>query len=409
VEGPVGPPITDVRGCKSPPGATRVEAGATANWSSGSMPLTIAPYGREDVTAVKEFNQRLLAGGAPARHLCSETHVPAWLPPTAGVPVRNEFFVAKDQEGVRGTFTLKFQEFSFGGRIQELVCCHHPISEGIVNKKFAHVGMSMVMHMLRRHPVLFALGMGGYDQPMPRLLVALKWHHCLLPLQFRVNRPARFLRELRSLREPASRRRAAGFAAASGLGWAGLHALHGLRGFAGMRVRSNVTVVGDFGPWADDLWAECASSFTLIGMRNSATLRALYPASSQSIVRLQVRIAGRLAGWAVVAIVQHANHDQYGDLRVGTIVDGLAAAPDVPAVVAAATRALLDRGVDVITSNQSHQAWVQALGGCGYLDGPSNFIFAVSSPLATLLNPFAHQVAACHVNRGDGDSAMQFV
>src|SRR5579863_2679472 len=153
------------------------------------MAIQIVPYAAENTSEVRDFNRRLQAGGAPPDYIFSETDIPLWLPATPGAPVYNEFFLALEGEAVRGAYVLKHQKFSFRGEVRPVVFYHHPLSEGIVNKSYTQVGLQMLMHVMRAHPVLYALGMGGYDRPLPRMLLALKWRHSLIPFCFRVNHP----------------------------------------------------------------------------------------------------------------------------------------------------------------------------------------------------------------------------
>ena len=99
-------------------------------------------------------------------------------------------------------------------------------------------------------------------------------------------------------------------------------------------------------------------------------------------------------------------HKQFGDMRVGTIVDGLADPDDAGIVVAAAARELEKRGVDLIVSNQTHRMWGDGLRAAGFVSGPSNFIFSASKPLSELLAPFEAGIREAHINRGDGDGPV---
>jgi hypothetical protein len=372
------------------------------------MPVRIAPYSEQDIPAVQDFNRRLQAGGAPPDYVFSESHVSAWLPPHPGAPVYNGFYLAIDDGTVRGTYVLKHQEFAFHGEIRPVVYYHHPFSEGIIDKKYAQVGLQMLMHAMRAHPVLYALGMGGYDRPLPRMLMAMKWNHCLIPFYFRVNHPGRFLRNMQAFRQSRGKRVATDAAAFTGAGWVGLKTIHAVAGFRGLRTRAEADEVAEFEDWADELWRKCGPKFAMIAVRDARSLRALYPASNGNFLRLRVTADGRTLGWAVVADVRQSGHAQYGNLRVGTILDCLAQPEDAARVMAAATRVLCDRGVDVITSNQSHGSWVQGLKECGFLKGPSNFIFAASRKLSELIQPFDQTVPLSHWNRGDGDNLLQY-
>jgi hypothetical protein len=90
-------------------------------------------------------------------------------------------------------------------------------------------------------------------------------------------------------------------------------------------------------------------------------------------------------------------------MRLGSIVDCFAAAEDAPAVAQAAAAFLEHRGVDLIVSNQAHSAWCNALKNAGFLQGPSNFIFASSPKLSRLLANRNIGNGDIHINRGDGD------
>jgi hypothetical protein len=373
------------------------------------MSITIAPYSENDIPAVKDFNRRLQAGGAPPDYVFSESHIPKWLPRTPDALIYNEFYLALQDGAVRGTYVLKHQSFSFYGHLRRVVYLHHPFSEGIIDKKYAQVGMQILMHVIRNHPLLFALGMGGYDRPLPRMLTALKWNHCLIPFFFRVIHPARFLRNMQVLRQSAGKRFLADAAAFTGAGWAGIKAVQTFRGLRQPSAKAHAVLVDQFEDWTNEIWEKCAPEFAMIAVRDADALRTLYPASNRNFIRLKVMTDTRTAGWAVVAKTQRQNHPQYGDLCVGAILDCLALPEDAPLVISAAVRVLEESGVDMITCNQSCRAWVNALNVCGFLKGPSNFIFAASKKLSELIDPFDQNVPLIHLTRGDGDNLLQYV
>jgi hypothetical protein len=355
------------------------------------------------VPAVRAFNQRLAAGGiAPEFHF-PESHIPHWLPKTDSQHIYQEYYLAVDDQFVRGGFILKYQEFWLGGEMRSLAYYHLPVSEGIVNKKYAGIGVHMLRSAMKMQPMLFALGMGGFDRPLPTMLKAMRWEMAIVPFYFKVNHPSRFLREISPLRSSPARRAAAGLAAVTGAGWLGIKALHWMRSRA--TPQTSVEVINSFGSWADDLWQQCSSQYALIGNRDRATLNILY-AGGKNFVCLKVACANRVAGWAVVLDTQMRKNKYFANLRVGSIADCLATPKDAPAVVVAATRALQERGVDLVIANHSHFAWRQAFRSAGFLEGPSNFIFAASPAFAEKLHPFDRNQPQVYLNRGDGDGPV---
>jgi hypothetical protein len=154
-----------------------------------------------------------------------------------------------------------------------------------------------------------------------------------------------------------------------------------------------------FAGWADEVWQRSVADYALLARRDSATLDELYPASDGRFLR--IRAAG---GWAVLLDTQMRDHKQFGDLRVGTIVDCLAPAASAGAVVRAAAGLLAERGVDLIISNQLHEAWSRALLDCGFRLGPSNYLLALSPKFTECTGGAAQN--RFHANRGDGDGPI---
>jgi hypothetical protein len=139
----------------------------------------------------------------------------------------------------------------------------------------------------------------------------------------------------------------------------------------------------------------------LTAVRDYEALRALYPAKETHLTRIEVRRNGGLVGWAVVG--ERREDAKYGEMRVGSVVDCLAAPGEALPVVRAASGILQRQGFDLILTNQNHQPWCDAFRAAGYLPGPSNFIFAASKKLAELLVSFEEVRPRMHFTRADGD------
>src|SRR5581483_1083737 len=324
------------------------------------------------------------------------------LPKLPGRRLYQEYFLAVEGEAVRGGYIVKYQDFWINGENRPLAFYRLPLSEGIVNRAYTSVGVVMLRSALARQPVMFALGMGGMHNPLPQMLTALRWALREVPFYFRVHHPGRFLRNIAPLRRDAARRLLASLAALSGTGWLGIKAAQRLRtrAISGLQVER----IESFGSWADELWQRCARNYFASAVRDSATLNLLYGEEKYLCVR--VSRASQLLGWAVVLDTQMRQNKYFGDLRLGSIADCLAAPADALAVIQGATEFLDQRGVDLIISNQAHHAWSSALRSSGYFTGPSNFIFAASQGLAKVLSPLEQNFSQLHLNRGDGDGPI---
>jgi len=361
------------------------------------------PFTPDLAPAVAEFNARLLAGGADPELLFPADAKYARPPELCGL--REERFLMVQERSVHGGFILRHQDFWLGETVVSIAHFRLPLSEGIVNRKFAGVGMQMVRHALGEQPLLFALGMGGRQRALPRLLEGMHWKLWDVPFYFYVNRPFRFLRGIRVLRSDAWRRAALDVAAWSGLGWVASRMTHRVaQSGTGRAAPDDVTIenIQAFSNWADELWDECKPHYSFLAVRDSATLQFLYPEGSQRFLRRRVRRSGKTVGWFVALDTAMQGHKQFGNLRVGTIADALARPEDAEAVIHAAAGFLRAREVDLIVSNQMHPAWGAALRSAGFLKAPSNFVLAVSPKL----EEYYGDARGIHINRGDGDGPI---
>jgi len=373
------------------------------------MPIVIQPYRPEHEPAVAEFNQRLRGAGEDENMVFYKSSEPRWLPRRAGSSTYNEFFVAvdtsSDKREVRGGYALKMQEFVFpDGQIRSIAYYHHPLSEGLVNKAYAMVGTLLLRDAMQRSPLLYCLGMGGYDRPLPQMLIRLGWTHCPVPFFFKVVNASRFLYNMETLRSSPARRLLMDFAAFSGVGSGGqkiLEAYSRLRGSSSSASIAECAKVAAFGQDTQDLWDQAKATCSFTATRDYEALRALYPESAAHLSRILVKRAGAPIGWAVVG--ERRKDAKYGDMRVGSVVDCFGLSGEFIPVVRCATDALIDQGFDLILTNQSHQQWGEAFRKAGYLTGPSNFIFAASKKLTELLIPFEKIRPRMHFTRADGD------
>jgi len=371
------------------------------------MPIVIQPYRPEHEPAVAEFNQRLRQAGQDENTVFYRSAEPRWLPRTSNSRIYNEFFVAIDNglDGtkVRGGYALKTQDFLFpDGQVRSIAYYHHPLSEGIVNKAHAVVGTLLLRDAMQRAPLLYCLGMGGYDRPLPQMLIRLGWAHCLVPFFFRVLNPTRFLRQMQTLRESARRTIVMDLAAVTGLGWAGSKLFQTYRALtAPSATRAETDSVATFDENAQLLWDRARQACSFTAVRDREALQVLYPPSEAHLTRIEIKRGGSAIGWAVVG--ERRKDAKYGNLRVGSVVDCWALPGEFLPVVRAATETLKRHGFDLILTNQSHQDWGSAFKAAGYLSAPSNFLFAASKKLAELLAPFDETRVRMHLTRADGD------
>jgi len=370
--------------------------------------IEVVPYAPEHVEAVKAFNRRMRAGGSEWGWY--EDSVPDWLAPQPGQRVWREYYlVVEDSEAVRGGFALKPQDFLIQGEPHVVTDWQGPVSEGVVNSHYNTVGLRIFREMLKRRPVLFSWGHGGYERELPRFLRSLGFFMYDTPFCLRVVRPARFLHRNRYLRSTAARRIGLDLLAGSGLGWLGLRGMHAALDLArrGARVRADAEPVDDFGEWSNALWADVSGDYSVIAVRDAEVMNALVPAQGwPQCRRLRVRRGGQDLGWVVVMESQLSGDVRFGDLRVGVLVDMLARPSDAASVIAAGYRQLAAQGVDLVFANLSHPAWVEGCARNGFLVLRKRRLFAASKPLQQLLEPVSGTMPGLHLTNMDGHGPM---
>ena len=134
---------------------------------------------------------------------------------------------------------------------------------------------------LAREPMLYALGMGGWKQPLPRMLKRLGWRMCEVAFLFKVIHPFRFLRDIGALRTSRWRRLILDAAAYSGAGWLGLR----MMGHARRVARTESEIAPSFAGWADEVFEQSRPDYALLAARDGPTLDELYPAADARFLR----------------------------------------------------------------------------------------------------------------------------
>jgi hypothetical protein len=366
------------------------------------MAVLIHELCNDDTEAVRQFNSRLANAGvtftfpaAPSELMQAE--------PTGDAPYQT-VYVLTDGSEVRGGYILKHERVFAGGEWISAGNYQLPLSEGIIDRKYALVGLQLIKDALARQPRLYCLGMGGTARPLPQLLVRLGWAVSEVPFLFRIEHPGAFTREIRWLRQRARLRILLETAYRTGM----MAAMVGLgrlfRRKSAPRAPENVSIdqVPELPPDIDDIFLSLRGDYGLLCDRTAAAMRWKLPLRDSKLVRLVLSKSGKAAGWIVLSRSRLSNHTQFGNMTLGCVVDGLAAAEDVDLLVAEGCRRLEAGGCDLLVSNQSHPAWISALRRQGFLQGPSNFVLALSPPLAS-----ARAAATCaHFNRADGDGPI---
>jgi hypothetical protein len=369
------------------------------------MAIQVVPYESHFAAEAKEFNRRLRDAGAYPFPL-SESAPGETEPLARACGIEFHHFLAVDGSGaVRGGYSLRTQPFWIRNQIHIVGHFTAPLSEGIADKRYAGVGALLLSHALKFQPLLFAMGMGGLNNPLPRMLKSMGWVVYEVPFFFRVLNGSAFFRHLGPLHASRARSFFANTLAASGIGHVGIRMLHRARTRASFDRRFEIAPADNFEAWADEPWQQTCDRYSFSAQRDSRYLQYLYPPAG-NLHPIRVNQAGSPRGWAQLMQCQPRNAAFFGGMRVMALVDGVATTAAMPSLVLAAVEQARRMKADLLFSNQMHSDWIAALRNCGFLQGPSNYLLALSKGLTGLLDPLSESARRIHFNRGDGDGRV---
>lgn len=368
------------------------------------MSISFRRYRPEDRSGIEALNERLRQAGIADRVYPEGNAQSSEFPNQV---VTQELYVAADGASIRGGVWLHEQEIYVGGELLKAGWLKYPVAESLIDRAYSGVPAGLILTVLRRQPLLMALGMGGRGSPLARLLQGMRWTVIDVPFGFAPLRATRVLKELRVLQSRpwlARTARALSRTHTAPLAFAPLNLARKIRLH---RHLVGVTVAQEpaFSDWSDRIWNEQRGHYPFIGRRDAAMLNRMYPADAPGIERLRITRGGCDVAWLctrTMGLSQDAVHPQFGRLKVGMIVDAVAHPKDSKMVFAVGVRELARAGTDIVVSNQLHPAWRRAMKSLLLPPAPSNFVFAYSQPMKSLLQN-TNALEEVYITRGDCD------
>jgi hypothetical protein len=313
--------------------------------------------------------------------------------------------VAEDGAEIRAGLLLYRGGLWESGQERPFCWVQLPLSEGLVNSRYSMAIVMLMRAVITRESRPMSLGIGSLEEAYARLLERLGWRHAPVPFVFHPVRPREMLRRL-----PVLQARPWVRAGGRAVALVGIDRAVGTLFELARRWRRHllhecvVQCEPRFGGWADEVYQAARGGYGAAVARDAASLNVRYPPEDPRYIRLRVRrtSTGEELGWIVVIHGQLHRSRYFGDLHVGTLVDGFGKRGDVARLVQAGADHLAEAGVDLIVANWSHAAWLSAAKRCGFLSGPSNYFLFVSPKESSILDPSC-PLSAVHMTRGDND------
>jgi hypothetical protein len=376
------------------------------------MDIKFVPYQPEDVAVVHRFNQRMLDGGE--HYEFSDRFISGMFRRNEHCNLHQELFLAKDETGeVRGGYYFKIQEYDLKNEAMEIVFMQLPISEGIINRDYKHVGPMIFEDMVQRQKLVFVLGMGGFQYPLPKRLKKLGWVMYLVPFYFYINKPRRFLSDfeyIKTLKKSLVKRISINIIKLFGI----LHLftfiikLHTYfyrslkyKKYQGIQTER----IEAFSAFADELWEQHKQHYSILAKRDQYVLNQLYPTTASKFHKLKITKNGICIGWIVMLCTKMEGDKYFGNLKLGSLIDAFSKPEDAELLIHQSVKYLRKLNADLIVVNHTNISWGHHFKRNGFLKGPSNFIFGISKRIKEYYGnnvDFEHSF----LMRGDGDGPI---
>ena len=368
------------------------------------MAYLIREYNQDDKDLIHNFNKELESNGI--NFSLSSSFQKEFK--ESDFIFERKFILTENKIKIRGGYTLKSQSFKINDELIKIGYYYNPVTAGLFNKKYNICGVLLLHDAQKKYKNLFCLGMGGYSEPLPKLLKGLNWNLQKVPFFFKVCNPHSFLKNIRYLKNTKFKSFLAMLVTNSGLGWLSIKIFFLLISlfYARIKKKTNIIVkeMNEFNENFDFVWEKAKEYNSFIAVRNSEYLKTLY--SNKKFIKLSFFDSDKIVGWSISLCTQLNNHKQFGYMKLGSIVDCLSLKSYEASIIKKTSQILKKEGADLIVSNQSHIFWKNAFKINSFVSGPSNFIFASSVDLSKKLTSNLESKNHMHLTRGDGDGPI---
>ena len=318
------------------------------------------------------------------------------------------FVLFENENSIKGAYSLKNQLFKINNSLLRIGFYANPVSAGLFNKKYNICGVLLLNDANKRSPNIFCLGMGSYENSLPKLLKGLSWNFKTIPFYFKVYKPYNFLKNIAYLKDNKIKSFILFILNFSGAGWIFIKLLNFFNYLFNFRFNKKMNIdvneVSEFDDSVKYIWDNVNNFYIFTAVRNDVYLKSLY--SSKKFIKLRFSHNNKVVGWSISLCSELSNHKQFGSMKLGSIVDCFSLKNYESIIIEKTSELLKKKQVDLVVSNQSHIFWKKAFIKNSFIRGPSNFIFSPSKELSKKLNQNIKNNDFFHITRGDGDGPI---
>ncbi len=308
---------------------------------------------------------------------------------------QEQIVLVEDEEYIRCAAKIKNQNYLLKGKIINFQDIQIPISESIIDRKYLPSNLFFLKNLSNLSKNMHALGMGGVDEPLPKILNKLgfdlfKVDFFFLPLKIstlynifinKIN--INLLKNFSFIFKPLD---------------SIISLSYKLNCFKNRNIK--IKIFEEFTEQDTLIWEAVKNDFHLIAEKKAENLNIIYSSERFKLTKLRIYDQEEYLGWLVLKITRHERDKYFADEKTCTIVDLCTEPCNYNIFIKTAKRIAFKDNAGVILMNSLNKEFNYFLKKNLFINSNSNFAFA-----SKLENQHI-DLNKSWITRGDGDGPI---
>ncbi len=310
--------------------------------------------------------------------------------------INQKFYVLIDQDKIISAIcAIKNQIYLLKGNEINFQFIEYPISLSVVDSKYATDSIFLLKKITSASENMHGIGMGGLEEPLPKILRTLKFKTMLIPFFSYPISIQRFI-------ELILRRK-------TGYDFKYLISIFCLFDFILKCFHSfkdkffsknfHFEEFNEFADTDNALWDSISNDFDLIAIKNKQNLNALYNKTPHHLHKFKIFENGKYLGWAILKITKHSKNKYFNNCTTATIVDLLCNQTDYDLFLTIIKRISRINKADMVLVNSTFGKFNDRLKKSHFIPIPSNYGFAYKTNIE-------FSTSNAWLTRADGDGPI---
>ena len=306
--------------------------------------------------------------------------------------INNDFFVLiENNKFIRAIVSIKNQQYLINGTIVNFKDIQLPISESIIDRKFFIQSLFFFNKIINLSENMHGLGMGGLNEPLPKILNKLKFNKYLIPFfifPISIRKTLYIYLKRKKINFPLKILEI-------------LYPIDFFYKFSFNFFHNKITQeeFNLFDKKDDKLWDKVKFNFDLISVKNKINLNLVYDTKRFNLLKIRVFKNEKYLGWLVLKITKHNNSKHFFDCRTCTVVDLLCDPAYYSIFIKEIKKISIINNCDVVLVNSTFKEFNNMLKKNFFINVGSNFGFVYKSSETFNINK-------SWITRGDGDGPI---